>query len=396
MKQVGILFSISHKAPNGASSFVHSFLSAQEDFSKKNIELHVFSKDNYERCDFSDKRKLQKRHKLKSKILKLVNKSSLLTICYDFLMESRTARKIVKKYLKQEYNDDLIHCQELTTAYYLLKYAPDKKVFLTLHSNGADFEMLFEVRPALNSFWGRKYLYHRLNYVINKTCGIGFVSKKSMEVFSCNHPEIKDKLFYVYNGINEQYLTHKYNKNTKIKFICVGSVCDRKNQKTLIQAAESLMEDYKDRFEITIVGDGPQRLELENYVHTNNLHNINFVGSSMQVDKLLQESDCFVLVSKNEGLPISIIEALRAGLPVIGSNVAGIPEQIIDGQTGYVVAPSISATAEAMKKIIDMGYKNREIMGEKSYKLFLDRFSIKTMFESYAELYNKMMISDNR
>ncbi|CAM5677013.1 Mannosyl transferase OS=Lysinibacillus sphaericus OX=1421 GN=LS41612_05020 PE=4 SV=1 [Lysinibacillus sphaericus] len=78
---------------------------------------------------------------------------------------------------------------------------------------------------------------------------------------------------------------------------------------------------------LQFIGDGSLRLSLENYVKDKGLsERVTFLGNQLDVTTLLAESQIFVLLSDWEGLPISIIEAMRAGLPIIATNVGGVNE----------------------------------------------------------------------
>lgn len=79
---------------------------------------------------------------------------------------------------------------------------------------------------------------------------------------------------------------------------------------------------------------------------------IYFVGNSNQVNDYLTNSDAFILFSKDEGLPISIIEAMRCGLPIISTRIAGIPEMIVEGISGYLVDVDEQQLSELFEKIL--------------------------------------------
>lgn len=394
MKDAIILFSISYKAPNGASSFVRSFVGQKNFFENKDINLSVFSRDNYQQCDFSNAEVIARRHKIKTLIWMIIDHIPILTILYDYFMESRTARKVVKEFYEQngDRNVDVIHCQEDNTCYYLLKHKPTSKVIVTFHSDGSDFDMLFSSRPGFNSRVGRKYLNHRLNYILQRVDGIGFVSRSSMELFAKNHPDFcAKKLFYVYNGIPSLPLTHDYSPKERIQFICVGSLCARKNQMALIEAIALLPDNIKKQMELLLVGDGPSAEEIRNYVLTHSIDNVILKGSCTNVAELLKKADVFILASKSEGLPISIIEAMREGLPIIGSDVAGIPEMIEDGNSGYITGTDAKSISESIVKMILLSDEDRKKFGQRSYNLFKEKFCIESMFDAYAYVYNKMV-----
>ena len=92
------------------------------------------------------------------------------------------------------------------------------------------------------------------------------------------------------------------------------------------------------------------------------------MGNSNQVNDYLTNSDACILFSKDEGLPISIIEAMRCGLPIISTRIAGIPEMIVEGISGYLVDVDEQQLSELFEKIlidrpdfVKMGKKSRII-----------------------------------
>lgn len=391
MKKVCILFSGWYNAPNGAASFIKSFVDNIEYFQQK-INLTVYAKENIVYKNFSDSNNIKKINKLRNYIHQILKHSTLLSLMYKHYIEERHMRTIVKHFVDDLDGYDIIHCQELDTAYYLFKYIPTlkSKVYLTLHSNGEDFSMLFSQKPALNNWLGRKYLYHKMNSVINRVDKIGFVSKNSMDTFSKNHPLFeKNKLFYVHNGIAETNINSAKFDSDIINFICVGTLSKRKNQEALINALLLLTKDEISKIKLTLVGDGTIREHLQNLTIKYNLNNVTFVGNTKNVDHYLNDADVFILPSIDEGLPISIIEAMRAGLPIIGSNVAGIPEQIIDGVTGFIIEPDPISISNAYKQILACSKEQLKIMGIESYNYYKLKFTLNGMFDNYINLYNE-------
>ncbi len=96
-------------------------------------------------------------------------------------------------------------------------------------------------------------------------------------------------------------------------------------------------------FHLTLLGDGPERAALEAEVKEHGLDQmVHFGGFASQetVKSTLQASDVFVLPSFAEGVPVSLMEAMACGVPVIGTNVGGVTELIEHGVSGLVVAPS--------------------------------------------------------
>jgi colanic acid/amylovoran biosynthesis glycosyltransferase len=97
---------------------------------------------------------------------------------------------------------------------------------------------------------------------------------------------------------------------------------------------------------LTVVGDGPDRAQLEQMTAQLGLtENVNFVGyqSQAKVRQYMQETDVFVLPSFAEGVPVSLMEALAAGVPVVTTQIAGVSELVEDGISGYLVPPGNTA-----------------------------------------------------
>ena len=250
--------------------------------------------------------------------------------------------------------------------------------------------------PGLNSVLGRWYLNRRMNYLKKHLCGIGHVSCNSQNVFSTRHPDYpKEKLYYVYNGIPELPFSHNKQIDDVIRFICVGSLSDRKNQKALIEAMTLLKPTLRDKMQLILVGDGEVRTDLELLAKQNNLTNVIFMGSCTNVPELLKAADVFILASKDEGLPISIIEAMREGLPIIGSRVAGIPEQIIEGRSGYVIGTTASSVADAYAEMLSKTKDELAVMGRESYNLFLEKFTEDSMFNKYMHVFTDAIQAEN-
>ena len=115
---------------------------------------------------------------------------------------------------------------------------------------------------------------------------------------------------------------------------------------------------------------------------------VRFIGSSNIVDEYLHSADCFILFSKNEGLPIAIIEAMREGLPIISTSIAGIPELINDGENGYLIELDELKLSNLLLKIA-VERPNLRHMGEASRKLFNEKFTKEQMILSYSKIMKK-------
>ena len=119
------------------------------------------------------------------------------------------------------------------------------------------------------------------------------------------------------------------------RLIAVGRLKAPKDFLTLIRALAALSERS---FEALIVGDGPDRGAVEDEIRRLGLEErVRLVGERSDVPALLAASDLFVLSSRSEGLPVSVLEAMAAELPVVASGVGGLAELVVDGETGILV-----------------------------------------------------------
>lgn len=153
---------------------------------------------------------------------------------------------------------------------------------------------------------------------------------------------------------------------TTSRLVCVGRLAEQKGQPILIEAAGRLRDAGVD-FELVLVGDGPLRAGLEKQIETLQLGGqVRLVGwqSNDDVRRWLRDSRAMVLPSFAEGLPVVIMEALALGRPVISTLVAGIPELVRPGESGWLVSPgSVDSLADAMRAALEAPAEVLERMG---------------------------------
>jgi len=143
--------------------------------------------------------------------------------------------------------------------------------------------------------------------------------------------------------------------------IYVGGLVDTKGIQELAAAAEPLLGKYP-RFQLVCVGDGPARdrlLSLRDRVDREGAVVLPGRVAPEQVPQYLQGSDFLVLPSHSEGMPQAVLEAMDCGLAVVATCVGGVPEAVIDGQTGLLVdAENVHQLQDAMERmIVDEGFR---------------------------------------
>lgn len=136
----------------------------------------------------------------------------------------------------------------------------------------------------------------------------------------------------------------------------VGNLVFQKGVKYLLDA-KKLMNTPA---ELVVVGDGPLRQELVMKVHGDQIRDVVFVGARRDVENIMPSADVFVLPSVSEGSPITILESMASGLPVVATSVGGITE-VINEKVGMVVEP---ANPQEMATALDKILENREILNK--------------------------------
>lgn len=149
-----------------------------------------------------------------------------------------------------------------------------------------------------------------------------------------------------------------------------------------------LVADQEPRAKLLIVGDGAERYNLEQLADQLGLGgHVRFLGARSDVPDILQCLDVFVLSSKEEGLPLCILEAMAAGLPVVATNVGGIPSVVRSDDNGVVVSPEDSrAMANALLSLFSDKEK-RVHLGMNGRRLVEQHYDLKHSIAAYASLY---------
>ncbi len=195
----------------------------------------------------------------------------------------------------------------------------------------------------------------------------------------------------IINGVNIDKFKSKAVKNTPFTFLNIGSVREKKNQIFLLECAKYLKsKGYK--FVIDIVGGGVENQTLidkiSNLIEEEKLGNyVRMLGLRNDIPDLLKTAHCLVLPSHHEGLPIVLLEAGAAKLPVISTPVGAIPD-LIDSTNGYL--SSLKTFCQTMEVV----YNNYEEAEEKSFQLAQkidEKYSIKSMAKAHEDLYLSLL-----
>jgi glycosyltransferase involved in cell wall biosynthesis len=181
--------------------------------------------------------------------------------------------------------------------------------------------------------------------------------------------------------------------------IFVAALRPEKNHELFLKVARRVVAKLS-HARFLIVGDGPRRESLEMLAGALGVErNVQFLGSRGDVPQLLAASDVFALTSQNEANPVSILEAMSVGRPVVATNVGSIREVIRDGENGFLVAPGdAEQIASRIIALLDDPLRCRAI-GEAARETVVNGWSVDAMVSRYetllASLYErKLGLSD--
>lgn len=173
--------------------------------------------------------------------------------------------------------------------------------------------------------------------------------------------------------------------------LSTGRLTLMKGQRYLIEATAVLKPDYP-KLQVVILGEGDLRRELEALVVERGLTGtVHLPGHRADARLLLDATDVFVLPSRVEGMPLALIEAMEAGLPVVATRVIGSTEVVAHDQTGLLVpTENAQRLAAALVQLLDDGQKRAQY-GQAGRRRYLDEFTVDCMVTRTRAVYDAAM-----
>ena len=197
----------------------------------------------------------------------------------------------------------------------------------------------------------------------------------------------------VYNGIDLSrcLLKEDYGVHGIFHFLHIGRMDEQKNHRMILQTINRLKCTGR-QFFIDFIGAGPYENKLRDLVKEMNLQDyVSFCGLKNNVYSYLNRADCFLLPSLYEGMPMTLIEAMGSGLPIIASAVGGIPDMITNEESGILIPPTEDELYVAMCRMMDMSVVQREKFG-KNALIRSQSFSVEQMYSGYDKIYKSEML----
>lgn len=174
----------------------------------------------------------------------------------------------------------------------------------------------------------------------------------------------------------------------KIYVVYVGRLTQIKRPDRLINLGRSLKASHPTAH-LIIAGAGELLEDLTVKSESESLP-ITFLGWRNDIDIILSASDITVLCSDNEGIPLTLIQASQAGLPIVSTNVGSVSDIVLDGITGLLTEVSGEGVIQGVSKVID-DPGLRAWLGESAQKRAKELFSFQAMVERHEELYSQSL-----
>ena len=173
------------------------------------------------------------------------------------------------------------------------------------------------------------------------------------------------------------------------QLIMVARFAAPKDHQTLLKAL-GMLKDLP--WILTLVGDGTGRSSAAELAGNLGFQDrVSFTGVREDVFQLLAASQVFVLSSRREGFPLSILEAMRVGLPVVAADVGGVSEAVEEGNSGYLFpAGDARSLAEHLRSLLEDSLLRKE-MGQAGRQRFLEQFTLDKMVEKTLAVYKSVV-----
>lgn len=384
---MGVSFLYFGKIPqlNGAATFFFSLLENKLFFEKElDEEINFF----YLRTDGQHSLLKAKSSKIKSSLRTMLTKKLCKTflgsLVYLYIFYQKNAKRVIKNYLLHRNcrNREIVVFNDIFVGFEALgqKCLDFSNSVLILHNDGNPLNMLESTLPQLRSY---KMLRARLSSLLENISRIVLLSEKAKDNFIRLFPEYSEKTVVINNGVKliESKVPNPLESvYGKIIGITIGTVCRRKGYDLLFNAMQELPRVQQDKIIIFCLGNLGDDIDLsacpENIVLLDGVeHNL--------LSSYFACADFFLMCSRDEGVPLSILEAMQFGLPIFSTDVGAISDII--NSNGLLFRPDVDDIKKILQSIIENKYDLDEFArcSRENYKNY---YSLETMIKRYVLL----------
>jgi len=238
---------------------------------------------------------------------------------------------------------------------------------------------------------GRRVGYRLSSWLSNRVTCVSETVANAATSAKMVRPE---KLMVLPNGVPLQPSrpARRCEGHSPFLWVAVGRLAPVKDYPTLLRAFATLRDNPR----LLIAGAGPEEMALRDLAANLGIEDrVEFTGYRQDIQPLLVTADAFVLSSLWEGLPVSVLEAQAAGLPVVATDAAGTREAMLEGQSGLLVPVGDSgALSSALNQIMATPNETRCRMGDTGRQFIQERFSLPAVADRWEALYRELLKSN--
>ena len=258
-------------------------------------------------------------------------------------------------------------------------------------------------KPVVHTFHGFHYThlnpFYRWFYLgIEKLFAYAtdvFISVSESEKNSCLNAGIvsHDRVVVVLNGVQIPTFRKRALTKKETTLVNISRLSREKGLDVLLGIVRTLSQKYQG-FRLLIIGDGPERVNLERKARECGIEKyVSFLGFRHDVSYLLEQADIYITASRGEGMPLTVLEAMAASLPVVASSVVGNVDVVVHGKNGFLF--NINKPNEASEYLWELINDNAlyDSMSINAYKTIADKHSLDKMCAETASIYNKISVS---
>jgi glycosyltransferase involved in cell wall biosynthesis len=203
----------------------------------------------------------------------------------------------------------------------------------------------------------------------------------------------RDKVTVIPNGVNlNEFRPREVFRNRESKkIIFIGRLFPNKGIHYLVEAAPTILAKHP-ATEFIVIGRGPMETELRELIRRLNVeHAFKFLGIVPSASEIMRECDIFVRPSLTEGMPLTVLEAMACGLPIVASKIPGTCEIVKDGETGTLIEPgNVRQLSEAVIRLIEDKNYGEKIRAN-AYEFVKNHYSWDRIAKEYLKIYNDIL-----
>ncbi len=298
------------------------------------------------------------------------------------------AYKAIEKRIKA-IKPDIVHCHSSKAGIVgrmAAKHCRVPKIIYTPNAYAFESPDISRIKKTIYIFAERYLSRHATTMTIN-------VSKGEMNLAKKHTLDKEGKFTLIYNGIpdiglpSKEELKKELGLKQDVHYVGVTARCAKqKDPMTFLQIAEKIVKERPD-VEFLYIGDGELMDEMKQFVEDHGLHNsIHLLGFRSDANRLVGALDIYLSTALYEGLPYSMIEAMRAGVPIVATDTVGNNELVVEGVNGRMFpVGDVKKGAGILLEQVDDGF----IQPEKVREEFRDYYSLNVMIDGLKQVYGE-------